>query len=167
MNWFDFAMEREVFLLLGQHRIAARCLHCDDTCRIEEFYDGRTLTPVDLDDSDVLKGIATELFRFHQLEPDDLPDRTFFELLHDKWGPLARAGHHLDCGVLTGATRSDELDRLVGETEDLIMLSDYMYAMAAIPLAVQPIQKIRFIPYAHARWRRFLAAYGERFNQHV
>ena len=273
----DFTTERQVFLLLGKHRIAARCLHYDETCRIEEFYDGRTLTPADLKDSNVLKGIATELFMFHQLEPEDLPERTFFELLHDKWGPLSRSvlenqrhifppdeqamcdelrailtdetasmvkaclpssplafchndtyhgnvmmlpdgniklldfefsclnhpafdfanlfaetamehgqpdspyfsiaqpgytsediavlvGHYLDCGTLTGDERRIEFDRLVNETEHLIMLSDYMYAMAAIPLAVQPIQKIRFIPYSHARWNRFLAAYEERFS---
>jgi thiamine kinase-like enzyme len=273
----DFATERKVFLLLGGHSIAARCLYYDDAARIEEFYDGRTLTPADLEDSLVLKGIATELFRFHQLEPDDLPDQTFFELLHDRWGPLARSvlgsqhhlfppderamcddlqailtdetasmvkaclpesplafchndtyhgnvmmladgdiklldfefsclnhpafdfanlfaetvmqhgqpnspyfsiaeptytradiavlvSHYLDCGTLTGEARQAELDRLVGETEDLIMLSDYMYAMAAIPIAVQPIQKIRFIPYAHARWNRFLKAYEARFT---
>jgi thiamine kinase-like enzyme len=274
----DFATEREVFLLLGEHGLAARCLHYDNTCRIEEYYDGRTLTPADLKDSAVLKGIASELFRFHQLEPDNLPDRTFFELLHDKWGPLARkvledqmhlftldeqamcvelreilseetaqkvqrclpssvlafchndtyhgnvmmlndstiklldfefsclnhpafdfanvfaetvmehghpepphfsvadpaytredievlVGHYLDCGRLSGEARAAELARLVGETQDMIMLSDYMYAMAAIPLAVHPIQKIRFIPYAHARWNRFLAAYENRFSQ--
>jgi hypothetical protein len=57
-----------------------------------------------------------------------------------------------------------ERDRLVDETEHLIMLSDYMYAMAAIPLAVKPIQKIRFIPYAYARWNRFLSAYERRFG---
>jgi thiamine kinase-like enzyme len=274
----DFKAEREIFLLLGEQGIAARCLHYDETCRIEEFYDGRTLTPADLKDSDVLRGIASELFRFHQLEPDVLPDATFFELLHDKWTRLARpvleeqrhlfppdeqvmcdelleiltdeaasklqrclpsgpvsfchndsyhgnvmmlangdiklldfefsclnhpafdfsnlfaetvmkhglpnppyftigdpeytcedievlVGHYLDCGSLTGQARESELDRLVVETEDLIMLSDYMYAMAAIPLAVQPIQKIRFIPYAHERWKKFLAAYVSRFGQ--
>jgi thiamine kinase-like enzyme len=273
----DFDTERDVFLLLGEHSIAARCLHYDETSRIEEFYDGRTLSPTDLKDPDVLKGIATELFRFHQLDSVDLPDRTFFELLHEKWGRLARpvlenqrhlfppdeqvmceellailteetasmvracmpsspvafchndtyhgnvmmladgtirlldfefsclnhpafdfanlfaetvmehgqpdspyfsiaqpgytrqdigvlVGHYLNCGTLTGEARQAELDRLVGETEDLIMLSDYMYAMAAIPLAVRPIQKIRFIPYAHARWSRFLGAYEERFK---
>lgn len=272
----DFETEREVFQLLGEHRIAARCLHYDESCRIEEFYDGRTLTPADLKDRDVLKGIATELFRLHQLEPDNLPEQTFFELLHTKWGGLARSvleeqrhlfpadeqamcedlleiltdetaskverclpsspvafchndtyhgnvmqladgsiklldfefsclnypafdfanlfaetvmrhgqhdpphfsiadpkytrgdidlivGHYLDCDTLNGAGRVAEHDRLVEETQGLIMLSDYMYALAAIPLAVNPIQKIRFIPYAHARWNRFLEAYGERF----
>jgi hypothetical protein len=80
----DSATEREVFILLGDQNIAARCLHYDDTCRIEEFYDGRTLTPADLTDSTVLKGIAGELFRFHQLEPESIPEQSFFELLHDK-----------------------------------------------------------------------------------
>jgi thiamine kinase-like enzyme len=273
----DSATEREVFLLLGDHHIAARCLHYDDTHRIEEFYDGRTLTPADLTDSTVLKGIAGELFRFHQLEPDSIPAQSFFELLHDKWGRLGRSvldgqrhlfppseqamcdelleifsdetalkvqqclpsspltfchndtyhgnvmkltnggvklldfefsclnhpafdfanlfaetvmkhdqpdppyfriaerdyttediatlvDHYLDCGGLTGDIRERELDRLVAETEGMIMLSDYMYSMAAIPLAVDPIQKTRFIPYAHARWNRFLTAYEERFK---
>jgi thiamine kinase-like enzyme len=73
-------------------------------------------------------------------------------------------GHYLDCSTLTGDARATELDRLVSETQDMIMLSDYMYAMAAIPLAVHPIQKIRFVPYAHARWNRFLAAFEERFR---
>jgi hypothetical protein len=43
----DFATEKEVFLLLGEHRIADLCLHYDDVCRFEEFYDRRTLTPVE------------------------------------------------------------------------------------------------------------------------
>jgi thiamine kinase-like enzyme len=272
----DFASERDVFLLLDEHQIAARCLHYDETHRIEEFYEGRTLTPADLTDSDVLKGIAEELYRFHRLQPDVIPERSFFELLHDKWGRLGRSvleeqrhmfppdeqmmceelleilsdetamkvqqclpaspivfchndtyhgnvmlldngdiklldfefsclnhpafdfanlfaetvmkhgqpeapyfriadpeytrqdietlvGHYLDCGTLTGDDRADERDRLVNETEEMIMLSDYMYAMAAIPLSVNPIQKIRFIPYAHARFAKFLRAYDERF----
>lgn len=273
----DFATEREVFLFLGEHGIAAPCLHYDETCRVEGFYDGRTLTRHDLKDSGVLRGIAVELHRFHRLEPDGLPDESFFELLHDKWAPLARAvleeqrhlfppeeqamcddlaeilsaetaekvqrcmpssplsfchndtyhgnvmllasgeiklldfefscmnhpafdfanlfaetvmrhghpdpphfsivdpeytrddietlvGHYLDCGSLAGDALDREFLRLVDETEDLIMLSDYMYAMAAIPLAVEPMQRIRFIPYAHARWAKFTANYQKRFG---
>jgi thiamine kinase-like enzyme len=273
----DFETERDVFLLLGEYGIAARCLHYDETCRIEEFYEGRTLTPADLTDSNVLKGIAGELFRFHQLEPEAIPERSFFELLHDKWGMLARSvldgqrhlfppdeqvmceelldvlneetaamvqqclptgpmkfchndtyhgnvmlltngdiklldfefsclnhpafdfanlfaetvmrhnqpdtpyfriaepeytrvdietliGHYLDCGPLGGDARADELERLVGETEDMIMVSDYMYTMAAIPLSVNPMQNIRFIPYAHARWKRFVESHEKRFG---
>jgi thiamine kinase-like enzyme len=273
----DFDTERDVFWLLGESRIAAQCLYYDETCRIEEFYEGRTLEPADLSDSNVLKGIAGELFRFHQLEPGDLPSQTFFELLHEKWGRLGRAvlnndrqhfpadeqwmcdellemfseetarkvqrclpkspvvfchndtyhgnvmmlvdreiklldfefsclnhpafdfanlfaetvmehgqpeppyfriadpaytrddiamivNHYLDFGSLSGSARASELDRLVGETQEMIMLSDYMYAMAAIPLSVEPIQKIRFIPYAHARWNRFQSSYDKRFG---
>jgi thiamine kinase-like enzyme len=273
----DRGLERDVFLLLGEHHIAARCLYYDDTCRIEEFYEGRTLTPADLRDSDVLQGIATELHRLHQLAPEGLPGQSFFELLHVKWGALSRAvldehrdrfpaheqvmcdelreilteetamkvqqclptsamgfshndtyhgnvmkldhgdiklldfefsclnhqsfdfanlfaetvmkhgqsedpyfridepeytrdhigvlvDHYLDCGDLTGSTRESERSRLVDETESMIPLSDYMYAMAAIPLSVHPIQKIRFIPYAHARWQRFLLAHEKRFG---
>ncbi|MFV1998780.1 MAG: phosphotransferase, partial [Acidimicrobiia bacterium] len=275
----DFDTERDVFLLLGEHGIAARCLHYDRSYRIEQFYEGLTLNPMDLKRSDVLRGIARELYRFHQLDTDLLPERSFFELLHDKWGELGRAvvedhrhlflpeeqamcedlceifsdetamkvqrclpespmafchndtyhgnvmllangdiklldfefaclnhpafdfanlfaetvmkhsqkdspyfliadpeytredivtlvDHYLDCDSLTGVDRAVELDRLVGETEDPMMLSDYMYAMAAIPLALKPIQQIRFIPYAHARWNRFLESFEQRFPSH-
>ena len=50
------------------------------------------------------------------------------------------------------------------QTESMILLSDFMYAMAALPLAVEPIQKIRFIPYALRRFERFLASWQERFG---
>ena len=51
--------------------------------------------------------------------------------------------------------RDTELNKLVGETRRALLLSDYMYAMAALPLALEPIQKIRFIPYAHQRFHKF------------
>ncbi len=40
----------------------------------------------------------------------------------------------------------------------MLIMSDYKYAMASLPLAVSPVQKIRFIPYAHQRFNKFLAA---------
>ncbi len=274
----DPAAEREVFLLLGDHDIAARCHHYDAGCRIEAFYRGRTLTRTDLFDPTILSGIAGELYRFHQLQPTCLPERSFFELLHDKWGALARrvleqqrhcfADHEQEmCEALTAlysdetrakvarflpegpltfchndtyhgnvmrlddgrvklldfefsclnhlafdfanlfaetvmrhklpdyphfrivapdygdrelrllisaylshadfpsdAARAAELDRLVQQTRDLLPLSDYMYAMASIPLAVEPIQKICFVPYAYQRFNRFLAAHDARFG---
>ena len=273
----DFETEKEVFLLLGEHRLAARTYHYDDDCRIEEYYAGRTLTPEDLTDPEVLKGIAVELHRLHQLRPGRLPEPGFFELLHAKWSKLGRTvlvdrrdqfppdeqamcndllgmyseetsamvqgclpdgpmvfchndtyhgnvmkladgqiklldfefsclnhrafdfsnlfaetvmkhgftdpphfniahpeytrgdiamlvGHYLDCGSLRGSARDDELERLVRETGDMILLSHYMYAMAGVPLAVEPIQKIRFIPYAHARWTKFQELYLQRFG---
>ena len=88
----DADTERQVFLLLGEHHIAAHCYHADDTCRIEQFFVGRTLTADDVFDPEIQRGIADELFRFHQLTPEDLPDSTFFELLHEQWGEMAQIG---------------------------------------------------------------------------
>ncbi len=56
-------------------------------------------------------------------------------------------------------------EQLLRETLDLIPLSDYMYALAAIPLAARPIQKVRMIPYASQRFARFERAYRERFGR--
>ena len=56
----DFETEREVFLLLGDAEIAARCLHYDEDCRIEEFYNGRTLTAEDVFDPELQRGVANE-----------------------------------------------------------------------------------------------------------
>jgi hypothetical protein len=36
----DFETEKQVFLALGANNIAAQCLHYDETCRIEAFYQG-------------------------------------------------------------------------------------------------------------------------------
>ncbi len=86
----DFATEREVFLTLGAAGIAAHCHHYDQTCRIEAFYQGRTLTPDDLFDANTLRKIADQLYRFHQLRPPSLPDTAFFDMIHAQWGKLAR-----------------------------------------------------------------------------
>ena len=75
-----------MFGLLGQHRIAARTHLMDDTCRVEEFFVGRTLTADDVFDPVIQKGIADELWRLHHLEPEGLPADTFFDLLYAKWG---------------------------------------------------------------------------------
>ncbi|MCP4421567.1 MAG: phosphotransferase [Chloroflexi bacterium] len=274
----DFQAEKDVFLRLGANNIAAHCYYYDETCRIEAFYDGRTLAATDLFDQENLRKIGDELARFHQLEPSNLPSQTFFELLHEKWGrearialeeklaifppqeqalceelrdiyseetavkvqrclpdgPLAfchndtyhgnimklRSGDiklldfefsclnhrafdfsnlfaetvmkhkqpeypyfriaepefgNREIGALVGyyldnfqfatlAEREKEAQQLLQETKDMILLSHYMYAMAALPLAVEPIQKIRFIPYAHQRFSRFLSAYERRFS---
>ncbi len=270
----DPATERAVFLLLGEHGVAARCYHYDETCRIEEFYVGRTLTADEVLDPDVQRAVADRLYRLHRLAPPGLPEPTFFELLHDKWVPMARrtlvdrrselppdeqdlcdeltpiyadetramvmarlpdrppafchndtyhgnvmrldrgdvrlldfefsclnhvafdfanffaetvmrhgapdpphfriaepefgtadieslVGFYLDNrDFATAAERASELRALVAETERMIPLSDYMYAMAALPLALDPIQRIRFVPYAHQRFSRFRAACG-------
>jgi thiamine kinase-like enzyme len=274
----DDAAERATFLLLGQHRIAAHCYHYDDICRIEQFFVGRTLTAADVFDPTIQRGIANELYRLHQLQPDGLPSRTFFELLHEQWGAMARSvlgerrgefpideqalcddlteiysestiekvlrclpdrppvfchndTYHgnvmlLDDGSIklldfefsclnhiafdfanlfaetvmrhgfaepphfeiaeptftdadlasligcyldnitfaTAADRETELATLVGETRRALLLSDYMYAMAALPLALEPIQKIRFLPYSHQRFHKFLDGWHTEFD---
>jgi len=268
----DFETERATFLLLGESAIAARCHFYDDTCRIEEFYSGRTMTAADVFDPKLQRGIADELFRLHQLTPAGLPEATFFELLHEQWGAMARSvpgarrgefppEERALCDELTeiyedatiakalsflpdrppvfchndtyhgnvmlladrsvklldfefscrnhiafdfanlfaetmmvhgladpphfaivepaftdddlasfvrcyldnvafesDAARAAEVDALVAEARRALPLSDYMYAMAALPLALEPIQKLRFLPYAHRRFARFLAA---------
>ncbi len=73
-------------------------------------------------------------------------------------------GFYLDNADLDGEEREAELSRLVAETGRAVMLSDYMYAMAALPLALEPIQRIRFIPYAHQRFHRFLAQWDRVFG---
>ena len=275
----DFEAERELFLLLGDHEIAARCYHYDDDCRIEQFYRGRTLTAEDVFAPDIQRQVAGELFRFHQLAPPErVPTtKTFFELLHERWGPLVRsvlgprrgelpADEQALCDDLRTLDTSDtiakvlrclpdrppllchndtyhgnvflcddgtvklldfefsclnqpvfdfanffaettlqhglseppyfrlipprftdddlasflgfyvdrvaaetgetiDLTSLVDETRRAIMASDYMYALAAIPLALEPIQKIRFIPYAHQRFHRFLEAWEREFGR--
>ncbi len=54
-------------------------------------------------------------------------------------------------------------ERLLQQTEQCLLLSHYVYAMAALPLAIEPIQRIRFLPYAHARFAEFERQYARRF----
>lgn len=268
----DYEAEKEVFLTLGAHNIAAHCHYYDKTCRIESFYQGRSLTANDLFEAENLRQIANQLYRLHQLMPPGLPRQSLFELLHDKWGQLAKQvlQNEIDCfppneramgealreiyspatlekvrqclpdGELTFChndtyhgnimkldsgeiklvdfefsclnnkaydfsnlfaetvmrhqqadypyfriaepefddhelgmlinfyldntefenpqARLKEFEKLLRDTNAMLMLSDYKYAMAALPLAVNPIQKIRFIPYAYQRFNKFLAS---------
>ncbi len=267
-----FETEKEVFLMLGAHDIAAHCHYYDARCRVETFYQGRTLRAEELFEPENLRKIAGELYRFHQLRPPSLPSEMFWELLFDKWGRLARRvledeatafppeerilckelreiyssetfdavkrclpeGELTFChndtyhgnimrlnsgdiklldfefsclnhkaydfsnlfaetvmrhqqpdypyfriaepefgdrelGMLisfyldnadfdTREAREEEFEKLLQATRNTLKLSDYKYAMAALPLALEPIQKIRFIPYAHQRFARFLRA---------
>ena len=269
----DFQQEKEIFLTLGAHKIAAPCLYYDDSCRIEYFYHGSTLNARDLFDPDNLRKIANELYRFHQISPPSIPQKIFFNLLHDKWGDIAKYviedqfevfpaneqkmckelreiynpctfekvksilpdselsfchndtyhgnimkldsgeiklldfefsclnyktydfanlfaetvmqhqlpeypyfkivepefGDHeiatlinfyLDNAQFKNQKQRDvEFKKLFFETKIMLILSDYKYAMAAITLAMNPIQKIRFIPYAFQRFNKFLEAY--------
>jgi len=271
----NFETEKEVFLTLGAHDIAAHCYYYDKTCRIEAFYQGHTLQAEDLFEPENLRQIANQLYRFHQLKPPSLPRQDFFELLHNKWGKIAKQvlekeiaifppneramceelreiyspetfekvnrclpdgeltfchndtyhgnifkldsgeiklldfefsclnnkaydfsnlfaetvmrhqqpdypyfmiaepgyGDH-ELGMLINfyldnadfnnqEARNKEFQQLLHDTKIMLMMSDYKYAMAALPLATDPIQKIRFIPYAHQRFNKFLAAYKQ------
>ena len=274
----DFETEKEIFLTLSEHEIATQCLHYDETCRVEAFYRGRTLTIEDLFVPDHLRQIANQLYRFHQLRPQSLPSDPFFELMVVKWGDLAKRvledeidkfpenerrmcielreiysretmekvrsclpddeltfchndTYHgnimkLDSGEIklldfefsclnhktydfanlfaetvmrhqqpdypyfriaepefsdheigmlinfyldnahfdNQEQRDQEFQKLLRQTRTMLMMSDYKYAMAALPLAVKPIQKIRFIPYAHQRFNKFLASYEKLKN---
>jgi len=271
----NFDTEKEVFLTLGEHKIAAHCHYYDHSCRIETFYQGRTLTAEEVFESTNLQQIANQLYRLHQLRPPGLPKQVFFEMMHSKWGRLAKQTlegdlsafppnerqlceelreiyspetldkvkrclpdrkltfchndtYHgnimkLDSGeiklldfefsclnhktydfsnlfaetvmqhrqpeypyfriaepkfgeqelgmlinfYLDNATfepreaRNETFPNLLNDTKSMLLLSDYKYAMAALPLAVDPIQKIRFIPYAHQRFNKFLRAYDK------
>ena len=55
--------------------------------------------------------------------------------------------------------------QLLADTRSMLILSDYKYAMASLPLALEPIQKIRFIPYAWQRFNKFIAACEQRERQ--
>ena len=268
----SFETEKETFLSLGAHQIAANCLFYDGYCRIEAFYDGRTLEKEDLFEPEVLKGIADQLYKFHKITPQNLPKDNFFQLLFNKWGELAKDvlenninhfpaeeqkmaielreiyspktwktiesllpnspisfchndTYHgnimklnngeiklldfefsclnfkaYDFSNLYAETvmqhklpdypyfrinepaysekeinmlisfyldnqdwksqnaREAEHTRLYNEVLVLLKMSDFKYALASIPLSMEPIQKIRFIPYAHQRWQKFLGA---------
>jgi len=274
----DYETEKELFLMLGAHHIAAHCYYYDETCRIEAFYQGRTLQAEELFEPENLHKIANELYRFHQIKPSSLPQKVFFELLHDKWGRMAKYvleekidvfppneqqmceelrevytpetfekvkrclpdgeltfchndTYHgnimkLDSGEIklldfefsclnnkaydfsnlfaetvmrhqqpdypyfriaepefsdhelgmlinfyldnadfsNQEIREAEFKKLLQNTRDMLIMSDYKYAMAALPLAIEPIQKIRFIPYAHQRFAKFLRTYKQRFG---
>lgn len=266
--------ERAVFLSLGEAGIAPRCLAYEPTHRIEQFYAGRALTADDVFDPAIQRGVARQLHRLHQHDPGPLPEATYFELLHDKWGRLARHvldnerhrfpdheaalsddlraalepevldmamrclpddaptfchndTYHgnvflLDSGAvrlldfefacrnhiafdfanffaetvmlhgfdepphfrigeprftdadlttmishyvsLDDAPVPGRIEQLVAQTRRAIILSDLMYTLAAIPLAVEPVQRIRFIPYAHQRFEKFRRAWTAEFD---
>jgi len=272
----DFETEKAVFLELGEQGIAAHCHYYDESCRIEAFYQGRSLNAEDLFEPDNLRQIAGQLYRLHQLNPPGLPSQGFFELLLEKWGRLARRvleqeissfppneqvmceqlreiysertqarvrrclprgelnfchndtyhgnimkldtgeiklldfefsclnhraydfanlfaetvmrhqqseypyfriaepeygdaelgcliGSYLDnAGFDTDTARAEAFEQLLAETRSVLILSDFKYAMAALPLALEPIQKIRFIPYAWQRFNKFIAACEQR-----
>jgi len=275
----DFNIEKHVFLALGKSSIAVDFYHYDTNSRIEKFVDGRSLVVDDLSNTDTLKQIANCLYVLHHHDIPELPDKMFFELLHDKWGSLSKPileqqssvfpaneqemclelqeiysdstlekvlrcipegeltfchndTYHGNIMKLKGGKiklfdfefsclnnkcydfaclfaesvikhkqedypyfkiglpefgdkelgllinfyldnhtfeseeeREKEFKKLLQGANDMLLLADYKYAMAAIPLSLDPIQKIRFIPYAYQRFNKFLKAYNTRFPE--
>jgi len=88
------------------------------------------------------------------------PEYPFFRIAEPEYTDThlsAMVGYYYDNETFdTPEERERAQEQLVEAVKKMIVLSDYMYSMAAIPLAVEPIQKIRFIPYAHARFSKFL-----------
>ena len=112
-------------------------------------------------------------FDFANLFAETVMEHGFAEPPHFKIGEprftdedlAALIGFYVDnMDLATEEERSEEIAKLVAETKRALLLSDYMYAMAALPLSLEPIQKIRFIPYAHQRFQKFLAAWHVEFG---
>lgn len=272
----DFNVEMDVFSILTTNKIAPHCYYYDEKCRIEEYYVGNVLSSNELFESENLRKIANELYRLHQMRPKILPSKTFFDLLHEKWGQQAKyvleerkdffpPNEQIMCeklkeiygeetfnkiekclpddlpvfchndlyhgnimklnsgeikfldfefsclnyrvfdfsnlfaetimkhnqndypyfriaepeftdkdiatlinfyieniGFENPEKREKEFQKLFQDTKKMLLLSDYMYAMAALPLAIESNTKLRFIPYSYERFLRFLKAYDNR-----
>lgn len=91
------------------------------------------------------------------------PDYPYFKIVEPEFGDHELGmliSYYLDnAGFESAALREKEFQKLLRQTRLMLMMPDFKYAMAALPLAVEPIQKIRFIPYAYQRFNKFLASY--------
>ncbi len=91
-----------------------------------------------------------------------LPDYPYFNIVEPEFGDRELGwliDFYLDnASFHNRRQRQEDFDKLLGQTKRLLIMSDYKYALAALPLAVEPIQKIRFIPYAYQRFKKFQAA---------
>lgn len=96
------------------------------------------------------------------------PDYPYFRIAEPEFGDRELGmliDYYLDNATFEDPQqRVEEFNRLLTDSRRMLMMSDYKYAMAALPLAVNPIQKIRFIPYAHHRFNKFLAACEQQLN---
>jgi len=90
------------------------------------------------------------------------PDYPYFKIVEPEYGDKELRmviNYYLDNEDFENpVTRETTFQRLLADTKKMLVMSDYKYAMAAIPLAVDPVQKIRFIPYAYQRFNKFLKA---------
>ena len=93
------------------------------------------------------------------------PDYPYFRIAEPEFGDHELGmliNFYLDnADFVNQQERLKEFQKLLRDTKAMLIMSDYKYAMAALPLAVAPIQKIRFIPYAYQRFKKFLAAYEQ------
>jgi len=91
------------------------------------------------------------------------PDYPYFKIAEPEFGDHEIGmliNYYLDnANFDSESLREVEFQKLLHQTRIMLMMSDFKYAMAALPLAVKPIQKIRFIPYAYQRFSKFLASY--------
>jgi hypothetical protein len=91
-----------------------------------------------------------------------LSDYPYFEIAEPEFGDHELGmliDYYLDNTEFDNAEqRTAEFEKLLADSRQMLIMSDYKYAMAALPLALNPIQKIRFIPYAYQRFHKFLRA---------
>jgi thiamine kinase-like enzyme len=97
------------------------------------------------------------------------PDYPYFRIAEPEFGDHELGvliNYYLDNDEFeTSEAREKEFEQLLKDTKSMLMMSDYKYAVAALPLSIEPIQKIRFIPYAHQRFTKFLRTYKHRFGE--
>ena len=95
-----------------------------------------------------------------------LSEYPYFRIAEPEFGDTelgALIGFYLDnTSFESDAARDQAFAQLLADTRSMLMMSDFKYAMAALPLALEPIQKIRFIPYALQRFNKFIAACEQR-----
>jgi thiamine kinase-like enzyme len=97
------------------------------------------------------------------------PDYPYFRIAEPEYGDAelgSLIGYYLDnAEFATPVAKTIAFEQMLADTKSMLMMSDYKYAMASLPLALEPIQKIRFIPYAWQRFNKFIAACEEREQQ--
>lgn len=87
------------------------------------------------------------------------PDYPIFRIAEPEFGDHERGtlfNCYLDNADLESPEAKEvEFRKLLQDTKNMLFLSDFKYAMVALPLSIEPIQKIRFIPYARQRFTKF------------
>ena len=93
------------------------------------------------------------------------PAYPYFKIVDPEYGVEQISlliNYYLDnFGLMRKSERKSQFEILFEDTKKMLLLSHFKYALAAIPLAVNPIQKIRFIPYAFQRYSKFLQLFEQ------